>query len=68
MLSIGSSTHLVKGRLMGEEPSYRNWRSLDAAIKDAAKKAARETGVGISAATVDARIAAEEALAPHSAQ
>jgi endonuclease YncB( thermonuclease family) len=35
---------------------YGDWRSLDLAIKDAAKKAARQAGAGVSAATVDAQI------------
>ncbi|MBT0770179.1 nucleotidyl transferase AbiEii/AbiGii toxin family protein [Kineosporia sp. J2-2] len=35
---------------------YRDWRSLELAIKDAAKKAAREAGPGVSAAGVDAQI------------
>ena len=35
---------------------YGDWRSLELAIKDAAKKAARQAGPGISAASVDARI------------
>lgn len=41
---------------MTEEPSYGDWRSLELAIKDAAKKKARHEGTGISAATVDAQI------------
>jgi hypothetical protein len=35
---------------------YADWRSLELAIKDAAKKAAREAGPRVGAATVDARI------------
>lgn len=35
---------------------YSNWRAVELAIKDAAKKAAREAGAGVSAATVDAQI------------
>ncbi|MGD0700442.1 MAG: nucleotidyl transferase AbiEii/AbiGii toxin family protein [Trebonia sp.] len=35
---------------------YGDWRSLELAIKDAAKKAARQAGPGISAASVDAQI------------
>jgi hypothetical protein len=39
-----------------EQGRYGDWRSLELAIKDAAKKAARRAGPGISAASVDARI------------
>ena len=39
-----------------EERGYGGWRSLELAIKDAAKKAARQAGPGISAASVDAQI------------
>jgi hypothetical protein len=35
---------------------YGDWRSLEMAIKDIAKEAARKAGPGISAAGVDARI------------
>ena len=35
---------------------YGDWRSLELAIKDAAKKAAGRAGPGVSAASVDARI------------
>jgi hypothetical protein len=35
---------------------YGDWRSLELAIKDAAKKAARQAGPGVSAASVDAQI------------
>src|SRR6202142_4251102 len=35
---------------------YGDWRSLELAIKDAAKKAARQAGPGISAASIDAQI------------
>ena len=35
---------------------YGDWRSLELAVKDAAKKAARQAGPGISAASVDAQI------------
>ena len=45
--------------LSGRVPSnarYGDWRSLELAIKDAAKKAARQAGPGISAASVDAQI------------
>ncbi len=41
---------------MAEAGGYADWRSLELAIKDAAKKAAREAGPGVSAATVDAQI------------
>jgi Nucleotidyl transferase AbiEii toxin, Type IV TA system len=39
-----------------EHEGYRDWRSLELAIKDAAKKAAGQAGPGISAASVDAQI------------
>ena len=39
-----------------EHQGYGDWRSLAPAIKDAATKAARDAGPGISAATVDAQI------------
>jgi hypothetical protein len=39
-----------------EANGYADWRSLELAIKDAAKKAARAAGPGVSAATVDAQI------------
>lgn len=39
-----------------EQGRYGDWRSLELAIKDAAKKAARQAGPGISAASVDAQI------------
>jgi hypothetical protein len=42
-----------------EEPGregYGDWRSLELAIKDAAKKVARQAGPSISAASVDAQI------------
>jgi hypothetical protein len=35
---------------------YGDWRALELAIKDAAKKAARHAGPGLSAASVDAQI------------
>lgn len=38
------------------DDSYGDWRSLELAIKDAAKKAARDAGPSVSAATVDAQI------------
>jgi SLT domain-containing protein len=41
---------------MTEGKGYADWRSLELAIKEAANKAAREAGPGISAATVDAKI------------
>jgi hypothetical protein len=41
----------------GPEPNgYRDWRSLEQAIKEAAKKAATASGPGVSAASVDAQI------------
>jgi hypothetical protein len=39
-----------------EHEGYGDWRSLELAIKDAAKKAARQAGPGTSAASVDAQI------------
>jgi len=39
-----------------EPEGYGDWRSLDLAIKDAARNAARLAGPGVSAATVDAQI------------
>lgn len=41
---------------MTDVGGYRDWRSLELAMKEAAKKAAREAGPGVSAATVDAQI------------
>lgn len=41
---------------MTEESVYGDWRSLELAIKDAAKKKARSEGAGVSAVTVDAQI------------
>ena len=41
---------------MSDETSYGDWRALELAIKDAAKKRARQAGAGISATTVDAQI------------
>ena len=41
---------------MTERDGYGDWRSLELAIKEAAKQAAREAGAGVSAATVDAQI------------
>lgn len=39
-----------------EQNGYRDWRALELAIKEAAKKAAQQAGPGVSAATVDAQI------------
>lgn len=41
---------------MAEEKGYGDWRSLELAIKEAAKKKAQQAGAGISAVTVDAQI------------
>lgn len=41
---------------MTEARGYADWRAIELAIKEAAKKAARQAGPGISAATVDAQI------------
>lgn len=41
---------------MAEHEGYASWRSLELAIKDAAKKAAQQAGPGVSAASVDAKI------------
>lgn len=41
---------------MTEQDSYGDWRSLELAIKEAAKQAARQAGPGVSAATVDSQI------------
>jgi hypothetical protein len=41
---------------MAEDEGYASWRSLELAIKDAAKKAAQQAGPGVSAASVDAKI------------
>lgn len=41
---------------MADEPGYGDWRALELAIKDAAKKKSQQAGAGISAATVDAQI------------
>jgi len=41
---------------VAEEPGYGDWRSLELAIKDAAKKKAQQAGAGVSSATVDAQI------------
>lgn len=41
---------------MTDHESYPDWRSLELAIKDGAKKAAQQAGPDVSAATVDAQI------------
>jgi hypothetical protein len=41
---------------MTEHEGYADWRSLELAIKDAAKKAAQQAGPGVSAASVVAQI------------
>ena len=41
---------------MTEANGYADWRSIELAIKDAAKKGARAAGPGVGAATVDAQI------------
>lgn len=41
---------------MFDDGGYADWRSIELAIKDAAKKAARSVGPGVSAVTVDAQI------------
>ncbi|MBO0855721.1 MAG: nucleotidyl transferase AbiEii/AbiGii toxin family protein [Nocardia sp.] len=41
---------------MTDPTGYADWRSLELAIKEAAKRAAREAGPGIGAATIDAQI------------
>jgi hypothetical protein len=41
---------------VAEGEGYADWRSLERAIKDAAKKAAQQAGPGVSAASVDAQI------------
>ncbi|MFD7077422.1 nucleotidyl transferase AbiEii/AbiGii toxin family protein [Nocardioides sp. NPDC059952] len=38
------------------DEGYRDWRSIELAIKEAAKKASREAGPNVRAATVDAQI------------
>jgi hypothetical protein len=35
---------------------YGDWRALELAIKDAAKKAASQAGPGVSAASIDAQV------------
>jgi hypothetical protein len=45
-----------RSRYSRQNQGYGDWRSLELAIKDAAKKAARQAGPGISAASVDAQI------------
>lgn len=42
--------------MAADETSYRDWRSLELAIKDSARAAVRQAGPGHGAATVDARI------------
>ena len=41
---------------MPDLSGYADWRSIELAIKEAAKKAARQAGPGVSAATVDTQI------------
>lgn len=41
---------------MTDRSGYEDWRSLELAIKEAAKKAARDAGPGVGAATIDAQI------------
>lgn len=41
---------------MADEAGYRDWRSLELAIKDSARAAVRQPGPGHAAGTVDARI------------
>lgn len=41
---------------MADPEGYADWRSLELAIKDAAKKAAQQAGPGVSAAAIDAQI------------
>ena len=50
------SAHLSNEAIVAEEPGYGDWRSLELAIKDAAKKKAQQAGAGVSSATVDAQI------------
>src|SRR5690606_21840201 len=45
-----------KDSAVTDRSGYPDWRSLELAIKDAAKEAARAAGPGISAATIDAQI------------
>lgn len=46
---------MAEGDSAGSE-GYGDWRSLELAIKDAARKAAADAGPGVSAASVDAQI------------
>ncbi|MBC7277879.1 nucleotidyl transferase AbiEii/AbiGii toxin family protein [Nocardioides sp.] len=41
---------------MTEQETYRDWRSLELAIKEAAKKTAKAAGPSVSAARIDAQI------------
>lgn len=41
---------------MTDRSGYADWRSLELAIKEAAKKAARDAAPGVGAATIDAQI------------
>ncbi|MFE6647388.1 nucleotidyl transferase AbiEii/AbiGii toxin family protein [Nocardioides sp. NPDC057772] len=41
---------------MTDQETYRDWRSLELAIKEAAKKAAKAAGPNVSAARIDAQI------------
>jgi hypothetical protein len=41
---------------MTDQETYRDWRSLELAIKEAAKKAAKAAGPHVSAARIDAQI------------
>ena len=41
---------------MADRSGYADWHSIERAIKEAAKKAARQAGPGVSAETVDAQI------------
>lgn len=41
---------------MADHSGYADWRSIEFAIKEAAKKTARQAGPGVSAASVDAQI------------
>lgn len=41
---------------MTVDEGYRDWRSLELAMKEAAKRVARNAGPGVSAATVDAQL------------
>jgi Nucleotidyl transferase AbiEii toxin, Type IV TA system len=41
---------------VADSQGYADWRSLELAIKEAAKRAAQQAGPGVSAATIDAQI------------